>query len=46
MKKPEKKEILVAVAGNPNSGKTSLLNSIVGTHLKVGNYPVVTIEKP
>ncbi|MDR2428547.1 MAG: ferrous iron transport protein B [Candidatus Margulisbacteria bacterium] len=45
MKKPENKEILVALAGNPNSGKTSLFNSIVGTHLKVGNYPGVTIEK-
>ncbi|MDR1996743.1 MAG: ferrous iron transport protein B [Candidatus Margulisbacteria bacterium] len=41
----KKKEILVALAGNPNSGKTSLFNSIVGTHLKVGNYPGVTIEK-
>ena len=39
------KNILVALAGNPNSGKTSLFNSIVGTHLKVGNYPGVTIEK-
>lgn len=40
-----KKNILVALAGNPNSGKTSLFNSIVGAHLKVGNYPGVTIEK-
>ena len=39
------KKILVALAGNPNSGKTSLFNSIVGTHLKVGNYSGVTIEK-
>jgi ribosome-interacting GTPase 1 len=40
-----KKEILVALAGNPNSGKTSLFNSIVGANLRVGNYPGVTIEK-
>ncbi|GBR76761.1 ferrous iron transport protein B, partial [Candidatus Termititenax persephonae] len=45
MKKTENQTILVALAGNPNSGKTSLFNSIVGTHLKVGNYPGVTIEK-
>lgn len=41
----EDKKILVALAGNPNSGKTSLFNSLVGTHLRVGNYPGVTIEK-
>lgn len=37
--------IRVALAGNPNSGKTSLFNSLVGTHLKVGNWAGVTIEK-
>ncbi len=41
----EKKEIIVALAGNPNSGKTSLFNAIAGTHLKVGNWPGVTVEK-
>ena len=41
----ERKEIIVALAGNPNSGKTSLFNAIAGTHLKVGNWPGVTVEK-
>ncbi|MBN2160807.1 MAG: ferrous iron transport protein B [Spirochaetes bacterium] len=39
------KRITVAFAGNPNSGKTSLFNSIAGTNLKVGNWPGVTVEK-
>ncbi|MFC1752883.1 ferrous iron transport protein B [Thermoproteota archaeon] len=43
MTKP--REICVALAGNPNSGKTSLFNAIAGTHQKVGNWPGVTIEK-
>ncbi len=41
----EFKEISVALAGNPNSGKTSLFNGLVGRHLKVGNWAGVTIEK-
>jgi ferrous iron transport protein B len=41
----EYKEISVALAGNPNSGKTSLFNGLVGRHLKVGNWAGVTIEK-
>ncbi|MDO8667709.1 MAG: ferrous iron transport protein B [bacterium] len=44
MEKPSK-TIVVALAGNPNSGKSSLFNAIAGTHLKVGNWPGVTIEK-
>ena len=40
-----KKEIVVALAGNPNSGKTSLFNELVGANQKVGNWPGVTIEK-
>lgn len=39
------KKITVAIAGNPNSGKTSLLNTIAGTNLKVGNWSGVTVEK-
>jgi len=35
----------VALAGNPNAGKTSLFNAITGAHHKVGNYPGVTVEK-
>lgn len=39
------KEIKVAVAGNPNSGKSTLINAIAGTNLQVGNWPGVTVEK-
>jgi ferrous iron transport protein B len=39
------KEILVALAGNPNSGKTSLFNKLVGANQKVGNWSGVTVEK-
>ena len=41
----KKRTIVVALAGNPNSGKTSLFNTMAGTHLKVGNWPGVTVEK-
>ena len=37
--------IRVALAGNPNSGKTSIFNSLTGAHQHVGNYPGVTVEK-
>lgn len=37
--------ITVAVAGNPNSGKSTLINTIAGTRLQVGNWPGVTVEK-
>ncbi|WP_457636224.1 ferrous iron transport protein B [Persephonella sp.] len=39
------KVIKVAVAGNPNTGKTTLINAVAGTNLHVGNWPGVTIEK-
>ncbi|RJO67309.1 MAG: ferrous iron transport protein B [Myxococcales bacterium] len=35
----------VAVAGNPNSGKTTLFNALTGSNAKIGNYPGVTIER-
>ena len=35
----------LALAGNPNSGKTTLFNSLTGGHQYVGNYPGVTVEK-
>lgn len=36
---------MVALLGNPNSGKTTLFNALTGLHQKVGNYPGVTVEK-
>jgi ferrous iron transport protein B len=38
-------EIRVALAGNPNCGKSSLFNLLTGSHQKVGNFPGVTVEK-
>ena len=35
----------IALAGNPNCGKTALFNAITGGHAKVGNYPGVTVER-
>jgi ferrous iron transport protein B len=35
----------VALAGNPNSGKTSLFNALTGSHQRVGNWPGVTVER-
>ena len=40
-----KDQIVVAVAGNPNSGKTTIFNNITGARQHVGNYPGVTVEK-
>ena len=38
-------EIKIALAGNPNSGKTSLFNVLTGSNQFVGNWPGVTVEK-
>ncbi|MBU1157004.1 MAG: ferrous iron transport protein B [Proteobacteria bacterium] len=38
-------KITIALAGNPNSGKTSMFNAITGARQHVGNYPGVTVEK-
>lgn len=38
-------KITVALAGNPNSGKTTIFNMLTGAHQHVGNYPGVTVEK-
>ena len=37
--------IRIALAGNPNSGKTTLFNSLTGSNQYVGNWPGVTVEK-
>ncbi len=39
-----KKKFKVALAGNPNCGKTSIFNVLTGTRQHVGNYPGVTVE--
>jgi ferrous iron transport protein B len=39
------KKIKVALAGNPNSGKTTIFNLLTGARQHVGNYPGVTVEK-
>ena len=38
-------ETIIALAGNPNSGKTTLFNAFTGARQHVGNYPGVTVEK-
>src|SRR5438093_5325614 len=35
----------VAIAGNPNCGKSTIFNALTGLRQKVGNYPGVTVEK-
>ncbi|RKX51661.1 MAG: ferrous iron transport protein B, partial [Thermotoga sp.] len=40
-----KDEFVVAICGNPNSGKTSVFNALTGSHQTVGNWPGVTVER-
>ncbi|WP_115460863.1 ferrous iron transport protein B [Winogradskyella aurantiaca] len=39
------KQIKVALIGNPNTGKTSVFNSLTGLNQQVGNYPGITVER-
>jgi len=39
------RQLIVALAGNPNAGKTSLFNALTGLRQKVANYPGVTVER-
>ncbi len=39
------RQIKVALIGNPNTGKTSIFNSLTGLNQKIANYPGVTVEK-
>ncbi len=43
--KPSRGILTVALAGNPNSGKTTIFNALTGLRQKVANYPGVTVEK-
>jgi len=37
------KKITIALAGNPNCGKTTIFNNLTGARQKVGNWPGVTV---
>ena len=41
----EKSTVIVALLGNPNTGKSTLFNALCGLRQRVGNYPGVTVEK-
>jgi ferrous iron transport protein B len=39
------KTLTIALAGNPNCGKTTIFNNLTGSNQKIGNWPGVTVEK-
>lgn len=43
--KTRHEEIVIALAGNPNSGKTTVFNELTGSRQHVGNWPGVTVER-
>ena len=42
---PATRQALVLVAGNPNSGKSTIFNALSGSRTRVANYPGVTIDR-
>ena len=45
MEKRGRRTLSIGLAGNPNSGKTSIFNALTGARQQVGNWPGVTVEK-
>ena len=45
MSNPATSQILIALAGNPNTGKTSLFNRLTKSDQRVGNYPGITVDR-
>ncbi len=43
--KPTPRARKIALLGNPNTGKTTLINALAGSHLQVGNWPGTTVER-
>ena len=43
--KEKNKKLVVALAGNPNCGKSTIFNALTGANQHIGNYPGVTVEK-
>ena len=43
--KAAKGQHLIAMAGNPNCGKSTIFNLLTGSRQRIGNYPGVTVEK-
>ena len=43
-RRQQTRELVIALVGNPNSGKTTVFNELTGSHQHVGNWPGVTVE--